>query len=223
MIHIIKQLGHYVHARILCIKYDHVIIKHNARVNFSSIFEGYNIISDNTLFRGEIGLCSYIGQNSIVVGKIGRFCSIARNVLFLEARHPTKEFVSTHPAFYSMGKQCGITFTNEQVFDEKPILNGSKYPFEVGNDVFIGAGAILLGPLRIGDGAIIAANSTVTHDVEPYSVIAGSPAKEIRKRFSEEDITYLLKIKWWENSIEWYKKNADALLSIEELKYRLGD
>ncbi len=222
MFRVVKQIGHYVQARILCNKYNHVIIQHNARVHLSSKFEGYNKISDNTLFKGEIGLCSYIGQNSIVVGKIGRFCSIARNVLFLESRHPTKEFVSTHPAFYSLGKQCGITFTCEQVFDEKPVLDGSKYAFEVGNDVFIGACAVLLGPIRIGDGAIIAANSTVTHDVEPYSVVAGSPAKEIRKRFSEEDISFLLRTKWWDNDIEWFEKNADALLSLEKLKNCLG-
>lgn len=223
MIYPIKWIAYFIIGRIHCIKNPHIKIKHGARVTYSSKLEGYNVINENSYFRGEIGLGSYIGPDSLVIGKIGRFCSIARNVLFLESTHPTSKFVSSHPAFYSLGKQCGITFVAKQKFDEKPKLEGNTYPFEVGNDVYIGAGVTVIGPVRIGDGAVIAANATVIHDVAPYSIVAGTPAKEIRKRFCDSDIEYLMKTKWWEKSLDWLIKNGECMESINELKKVLGD
>ena len=67
--------------------------------------------------------------------------------------------------------------------------------------------------VHIGDGAVIGTNSTVTKDVEPYTIVAGSPAKTIRKRFSDEDIELLLKIKWWNWSIEKIAKHIHLLVS----------
>ncbi len=215
---IIKKIGYYMCARYLCLKNNNIQIRHNARVNLSSKFEGNNRIGENTYFRGELGMCSYIGPDSLVIGRIGRFCSIARDVRFLESTHPTEGFVSTSPAFYSLGMQCGITFVSRQKYIEKPLLTNEVYPFIVGNDVYIGAGATIIGPRVIGDGAIIAANATVTHDVEPYTIVGGTPAKVIKKRFSESEITFLQSTKWWENDLNWFKKNGDAFESLEALK-----
>lgn len=223
MIYPIKWIAYFIIGRIHCIKNSHVKIKHNARVTYSSKFEGYNVVNENSYFRGEIGLGSYIGPDSLVIGKIGRFCSIARNVMFLESTHPTTGFVSSHPAFYSLGKQCGISFVEKQKFVEKPKLKGKVYPFEVGNDVYIGAGVTIIGPVKIGDGSVIAANATVIHDVEPYSIVAGIPAKVIRKRFSDSDIEYLQKTKWWEKDLDWFIKNGECMEDINQLRAVLGD
>lgn len=72
----------------------------------------------------------------------------------------------------------------------------------VGNDVWIGQNAVILPGVHIGDGAIIGACSVVGSDVNPYSIVAGNPAKLVRKRFDEELIGLLLDFKWWEKSIE---------------------
>lgn len=219
--YIIKKIAYCLIRHYLMLKFKHVKIRANSRVKYTSVFEGYNVICENTYFRGKIGLCSYIGPDSLVVGRIGRFCSIARNVTFLESTHPTSIFVSSHPAFYSIAKQCGISFVKEQKFDEKPLLSGSKYPIEVGNDVYIGAGVTIVGPVKIADGAVIAANATVTHDVEPYTIVAGTPAKVIKKRFSDEEIDFLLKSKWWDNNLQWFMKNGDLMDSVESLQQLL--
>ena len=90
----------------------------------------------------------------------------------------------------------------------------------VGNDVWIGYGATIMPGVKIGNGAIIATKSVVTKDVEPYSIVGGNPAKEIRKRFSKEDIEILQQIEWWNWSIEKITENTQNLTSnnIEALK-----
>ncbi|MBR3632501.1 MAG: CatB-related O-acetyltransferase [Elusimicrobiaceae bacterium] len=72
----------------------------------------------------------------------------------------------------------------------------------VGNDVWIGQNSTILPCVHIGDGAIIGLNSVVTRDVSPYTIVAGNPTKTVRKRFDDELIDLLLKLKWWDKSIE---------------------
>lgn len=72
----------------------------------------------------------------------------------------------------------------------------------IGNDVWIGQNATILSGVHIGDGAIIGMNSTVGKDVSPYTIVAGNPAKEIRKRFDDELIELMLKLQWWNQSVE---------------------
>ena len=80
----------------------------------------------------------------------------------------------------------------------------------IGNDVWIGSGAFIKAGVRIGSGAVIGAHAVVVHDVEPYSVVAGVPAREIRKRFSQETIEKLLKLSWW----DWPEKKLEAFGSF---------
>lgn len=83
------------------------------RVNIHAQLEGFNKIERNAMFVGKLGKYSYVGANSLVSGEIGRFCSIGGNVRFLASTHPVKEFISTHPVFYSTKKQSGVSFTKE--------------------------------------------------------------------------------------------------------------
>ena len=94
-------------------------------------------------------------------------------------------------------------------------MEGKTYPTKgdtnIGNDVWIGYKAMIMAGVTIGDGAIIAARSVVTKDVAPYSIVGGNPAKEIKKRFSKEQIDKLLALKWWDWDIEKIIKNVQNL------------
>jgi acetyltransferase-like isoleucine patch superfamily enzyme len=134
----------------------------------------------------------------ITRANIGAFCSIGPEVIIGGlGTHPTN-FVSTHPVFYSRLCQSGITFSSENLVEELKSVT-------VGNDVWIGARALILDGVTIGDGAIIAAGAVVTTDVPPYAIVGGVPAKIIRYRFSEDIISILLEWKWWELSEEILK------------------
>ena len=84
--------------------------------------------------------------------------------------------------------------------------------------MYIGYGATIIAPATIGDGVIIAANAVVTGDIESYSIVGGVPAKVIRKRFSDEDIEYLLKLRWWDKDESWIKSHADYFDSVDKLR-----
>ena len=99
--------------------------------------------------------------------------------------------------------------------DWSKAMEGKVYPTKgdtiIGNDVWIGYGATIMPGVTVGDGAIIATKSVVTKDVEPYAIVGGNPAKEIKKRFSEEEITNLLEIQWWDWPIEKITENVQNL------------
>ena len=125
---------------------------------------------------------------------IGKFCQIAAGVEFIMngANHQMNA-VSTYP-FYIFG-------TWEQTAPDKKDLP-LKGDTIIGNDVWIGQNVTILPGVQIGDGAIIGASSVVGSNVEPYTIVAGNPAKPIRKRFDDELIQIMQKLKWWDKSIE---------------------
>ena len=125
---------------------------------------------------------------------IGKFCQIAAGVEFIMngANHQMNA-VSTYP-FYIFG-------TWEQTAPDKKDLP-LKGDTIIGNDVWIGQNATILPGVQIGDGAIIGASSVVGSNVEPYTIVAGNPARPIRKRFDDELIQIMQKLKWWDKSIE---------------------
>ena len=132
----------------------------------------------------------FIGDKLI----IGKFCQIAAGVEFIMngANHQMNA-VSTYP-FYIFGTW------EESAPDKKDLpLKGDTI---IGNDVWIGQNVTILPGVHIGDGVIIGANSVVGNNVEPYTIIAGNPAKEIRKRLAPELIEIMEKLKWWDKSIE---------------------
>lgn len=161
----------------------------------------YNTIYDNVLINNSvIDDFVYIGsETKISEAKIGKFCSIGPNVLIGVGLHPTN-LISTFPAFYSTRKQCQFSFVNKTIVPELGTI-------EIGNDVWIGANAIIFDDIKIANGAIIGAGAVVTKDVPPYTIVGGVPAKVIRTRFSESEIAKLESTKWWEKDLDWIKEH----------------
>lgn len=193
----------------------------SSKIGIKSKFEGMNQIHRNAEFSGYLGYGSYIGPYSSLRAKIGRFCSIGPFVRCNGGRHPyTYPWVSTAPCFYSLNEthaQNSSTFATEQIFEENLSKSG-LYTIEIGNDVWIGEGAFIVGGIKIGDGAVILAHAVITHDVPPYAIMGGVPASIIKFRYSEEDIQFLLKMRWWDNSKDWFAKNWKLLSNFNELK-----
>lgn len=160
----------------------------------------------------KIGHSGYIGHNTV----IGNYCSIAPNVVIAAYEHPTI-YLSTSSTFYTIHNQNGLSpsIRPDDPFDFE-IFKGCN----IGSDVWIGQNAVILDGINIGDGAVIGANSTVTHDVPPYAIVAGSPARIIKFRFAPELIEQLLEIKWWNLPPEMLKnlpyKVESAINTLEQ-------
>jgi virginiamycin A acetyltransferase len=134
---------------------------------------------------------------------IGRFCMIASRVEFIMngANHLT-EAVSTYPfAIFGNGWEEAMA--------------GKSYPtkgdIRIGNDVWIGYKAVIMSGITVGDGAIIGAHSVVTKDIPSYTIVGGNPAREIRKRFTEDEITRLLALRWWDWEIAKITRHVQLL------------
>lgn len=203
---------------------DRVTIKKNAIVSIKSIFSGANVIGKNTMFYGEIGYGSYIGNDCNINAHIGKYCSLGSNIRVISNTHPTSEFVSTHPVFFSVLKQNGRTFVNENKFNENIYYDDSKeLAIYIGNDCWIGDNVTILGGIKINNGAIIGAGSIITKDVPAYSIVVGNPGKVIKYRFSKLQIEALERIKWWDFKEEKLKSDIDEFTSIEKFLRKYGD
>lgn len=135
---------------------------------------------------------------------IGKFCAIARGVEFvMNGANHRMNSVTTYP-FNIMGHGWQKA---------APALTDLSFKGDtvIGNDVWIGQNVTVMPGVHIGDGAIIGANTTVTKDIPPYCIAGGNPAKIIKKRFNDELIEYLLKLKWWNWPAEKIFTNLEIL------------
>lgn len=168
--------------------------------------DNVNNFKDNVLYLDEV-----IGDKLI----IGRFCQIATAVRFLmNGGNHHMNGISTYPfkIFGFLGQEAA-----ENNPEERCVNKGNTI---IGNDVWIGNSVTFMPAVKVGDGVIIATNSVVTKNVEPYSIVGGNPAKLIRKRFDEEQINFLLDLAWWDWNIEKIIANLSSIINgdFESLK-----
>lgn len=136
---------------------------------------------------------------------IGRFCSIACGAKFL--------FNSANHAMGSLSTYPFPLFFQEWGLEKARVAEAwdNKGDIVVGSDVWIGYEAVILAGVTIGDGAVIGARAVVTKDVPPYTIVGGVPAKAIRRRFPEETVEELLRLKWWDWPPERIAQNIPAI------------
>lgn len=169
-------------------------------------FTMYNdFVNDPMQFERNNVLYQYpINHDKLIIGK---FCSIACGAKFIfnSANH-TLSSVSTYP-FPIFFEEWGLNIKDVAAAWD------NKGDIIIGNDVWIGYEAVIMAGVTVGDGAIIGTRAVVTKDVPPYTIVGGVPAKPIRKRFDNETLDELLKIKWWDWPEEKIARNIQAIQS----------
>lgn len=180
-----------------------VITRDNIKVGDYTIYNDY--YNDPRDFEKNNVLYQYpVNKDKLIIGK---FCSIACKAKFLmtSGNHTMKSLSTyTFPIFY---EEWGLDVSHiTDAWDNKGDI-------VIGNDVWIGYDAIIMSGVKIGDGAIIGTRAIVTNDVPPYTIVGGIPAKVIKKRFSDDIILKLLKIKWWDWPDEKIQANIQHIQS----------
>ena len=169
-------------------------------------FTMYNdFVNDPMRFERNSVLYQYpINHDKLIIGK---FCSIACGAKFIfnSANH-TLSSVSTYP-FPIFFEEWGLNIKDVAAAWD------NKGDIIIGNDVWIGYEAVITAGVTVGDGAIIGTRAVVTKDVPPYTIVGGVPAKPIRKRFDNETLDELLKIRWWDWQEEKIARNIQAIQS----------
>jgi acetyltransferase-like isoleucine patch superfamily enzyme len=196
----------------------HLRLGQGVLLDMNCQFEGWNVIGKNCeISTSIIGRSTYISANSVIrFTHIGRFCSIGSNLQTGLGGHPTRTFVSTHPAFFSIFKQAGYTFVSKSLFKENKFVDEpEKCIVRIGNDVWIGNNVTIMDGLTVGDGAVIGTGAVVTQDVDPYAIVAGVPAKVKKYRFSPTEIERLLNIKWWDWNMEKIRSNSHLFQDVD--------
>lgn len=178
--------------------FNHCDIDSTAKVSAGSVFSNV-----------KMGRYSYVGAATYATDvRIGAFCSIGGDVHIGGGVHPMGT-VSTSPVFLK-----GSNFLHKHYASIPYKPSETVY---IGNDVWIGDGAYIKAGVTIGTGAVIGAHAVVTHDVMPYAIVVGVPGRMIRKRFDEDTIMKLLKLKWWEWPDQELEKYGEYFSSPEKL------
>lgn len=171
---------------------------------FKSVLEGANAINrNNYITDSQLGFATYTGHNTTIKNSvIGKYCSISWSVSIGGKNHNYLR-TTTFPEYHM----------NRILDGKSTIIENRMENTYIGNDVWIGAGAIIMRGINVGDGAVIGAGAVVTKDVPPYAIVAGTPAKVIKMRFSDKIINQLLEIKWWDWAIDKIGKKREILMS----------
>ena len=185
-------------------------------VYLKDVVKGENIeVGDYTIYNDFVNDPRDFEKNNVLYHypingdklKIGKFCSIACGAKFM--------FTSGNHSMKSLSTYTFPIFFDEWELDAKNITDAldNKGDIVIGNDVWIGYEAVIMSGVKIGDGAIIGTRAVVTKDVLAYTIVGGVPAKPIRRRFDDETIGKLQKLRWWDWDREKIKQSISAIQS----------
>ena len=163
-----------------------------------------------SIVESTFGDYSYIASDgSIIYADVGKYCSIASHSRINPGNHPMDRVMQHHLTYrrrmYDLGDEDDAQFFNWR----------RAARVVVGHDVWLGHGAILLPGVRVGTGAVIAAGAVVSHDVDPYTIVAGVPARPLRMRFPTHVADQLQRIAWWDWSREELESRLDDFLDLD--------
>ena len=188
-----------------CIIGDKVKVGDFGRIENSTFGKNVDLQRFSLIYHSELGDYSYVGRNFTAWHcKIGKFCSISWNVSIGGANHDYNR-ITQHAFLYA--KQFGL-------LEGEPLYNRFTTKCVIGNDVWIGCNAVICRDVTIGDGAVIAAGAIVTKDVEPYTIVAGVPAKIVKRRCSKDLAERLIATKWWNLNPSLIKENLSVFNSV---------
>lgn len=177
----------------------------------SGMDEASVLFAEAALLDSRLGAFSYVQARTVVTAAdIGPFCSIAANVCIGLAAHPT-HMVSTSPVFYDPAQPLPKFLVRERR------LTSTLPRTSIGADVWVGQNALVRAGVRVGVGAVIGAGAVVTRDVAPYSIVGGSPARLIRRRFADDLCDRLLESRWWELPLGELERLAPDFSDPEKL------
>jgi acetyltransferase-like isoleucine patch superfamily enzyme len=184
---------------------ENSVIGDFSRIQKSNIGQYVKIDRNNLIQNSVLGKMTYTGSFTVIQStQIGSFCSISWGVTIGGGEHDYKK-LTTHDFLYN--HRYGFDGFNEYGYDRY------SQPCNIGNDVWIGANSTILRGLNIDSGAVIGANSVVTHDVPSYAIVVGNPAKIIKYRFQAKTIKRLLRLKWWDFDFDVLKENIPVITS----------
>lgn len=194
----------------------------NSGVSFLTMVDNKSVISPKAklnrqvkAYQSNVGSYSYVGSKTeLICADIGKFCSIAHKCYIGLGNHSINN-ISTSPIFTSSKNATGHSWSNTNAFHEFDRVT-------IGNDVWIGVEVIVMGGIKVGNGAIIGAGSIVTKNIPDYAVVVGVPAKIIKYRFEQPIIEKLMTIKWWNFPEDKLKRKLNLFqkeqLSLDDLK-----
>jgi len=204
----------YVHPTAVLYKYaevkesildENTVIGDFSRVQGSKLEMYVKIDRNNLVQNSVVNRMSYTGAFTVIQSsRIGSFCSISWGVTIGGGEHDYKK-ITTHDFLYN--SRYGFENICEHAYDRY------SHSCNIGNDVWIGANSTILRGLTIANGAVIGANSVVTHDVPDYAIVAGNPAKIIKYRFQKKTIKRLLRLKWWDFDFNVLKISVPIMAS----------
>jgi acetyltransferase-like isoleucine patch superfamily enzyme len=216
MLRLVKRYLKWIYFRL---KNPRVWIDYGVDISRDSSFgKNIKIFKNSRLNSCHVESYTYIGNDcSLSRTIIGSFVSIGPELIAGIGSHPTSYF-STYPGFYSKDVSGSFWFGRNHEF-----MNIENKEVIIESDVWIGARVTILGGVKIGVGAIVAAGAVVTKDVPPYSIVGGVPAKLIKYRFSDDIIFKLVQTRWWQSSEEDLREFSNYSNNVMEFLTHFGN
>lgn len=192
-------------------------IAEDALVLTSNLGEYVSIATDARIEESQLGDYSYVMERAdIMCADIGKFVSIAAHARINPGNHPM-DWVSQHHFLYRPTDYDLAESDDEDFFAWRKLQR-----VRVGHDVWIGYGAVIMPGVCLGNGSVVGAGSVVTRDVEPYTIVAGGPARKIRKRFPDDICAQLEGIAWWHWDHSTLKERRQEFRDLRKFLLRYG-